>query len=579
MSRAHCSALPAIFLTLLAALTASPRLAHAGPVCPELVATTTYDAVVGDFDGDGFDDIAVSGDPPRLAIFFGQSGPRPTRPGGVILTGAVWQNLAIGDLNGDGALDLLGASTGSNYIRVLLGDGHGSFTFGDIVPGGGQMTLGDFNGDSHLDVAVAHAGSVTILQGDGAGGLHASQELPVGVRISDFAAGDVNGDGRADLAVITGDLSITHQALQIYLGNSDGTLTALPRLETSFNLTAIALGDMNEDGRLDAVTACGMTPPSVVVVFTGQGDGTFAAGPPVSTLPGGGGRVRIGDVNVDGHRDVVTIFGPSIPFGSCNEGGVMVHRGAGDGTLGPPTRITTSQTNLALALGDVNGDGFLDAAVPECEWLIVHPGGPGGFETLTNEARSFTTTNNDVIRLNSNKSAWCVHIEPVDASFDLLNASLISLVSEGTGSQSIAFAQSKGLVLGDVDGNQIPDLQVCFPKDQLRLVFSSLTGRRTVNVRIEGVVSSRGCRFRAPLTVDVISGGGGNAAAEMRPGLFSSESFVSFVRSHGGPERVRVFDVAGRRVRANGRTLASGVYFYRIDSSTDSESGRIVIVK
>lgn len=587
MSRAHRFAPPTLLLPLLVALLTassaiSPRFAHAGSVCPDLVATYTMDAVVGDFDRDGFDDIAVSGDPARLSIFFGQSGPRPTRPGGVILTGAVWQALATGDLNGDGALDLLGASTGSDYIRVLLGDGHGSFTFRDIVPGAGQMAPGDFNGDSRLDVAVAHSGSITILQGDGAGGLTASHNQPVGNPIGDFAAGDVNGDGRADLAVITGDPPpATQQALQIYLGNPDGTLTAMPRIDTSFNLTTVALGDMNEDGRLDVVAACGLTPPHVVAVFVGQGAGTFAAGLPTSTTLGSGGRIRIGDVDADGHKDVVTIFGPAIFFGSCNEGAVTLHRGAGDGTLGPPATITTSQTNLALALGDVNGDGFLDAVIPECKWLIVHPGGPGGFETLVNSARAFTTKNNEVIRLNSNRSTWCVHVEPVDASFDLLNDYLapISLVSEGTGSQSTAFAQTKGWILGDADGNQVPDVQICFPKDQLRLLFSSLNGRRTVNVRIEGIVNSRGCRFRAPLTVDVLTGGGGNAAAEMRPGLFSSESFLSFVRSHGGAERVRVFDAAGRKVRASGRALPSGVYFYRIDSSSDSESGRIVIVR
>jgi hypothetical protein len=584
MSRAHRSAPPVLLLTLFvtfltASPTISPRFAQAGDVCPDLVATYTYDAVVGDFDRDGFDDIAVSGDPPRLAIFFGQAGPRPTRPGGVILTGAVWRYLATGDLNGDGALDLLGASTVSEYIRVLLGDGHGSFTFGDIVPGAGQMAPGDFNGDSHLDVAVARSGSITVLQGDGAGGLHASQELTVGSPIGDFAAGDVNGDGRADLAVITQDTSINHQALQIYLGNTDGTLTAMPRLETTFNLTAIALGDMNEDGRLDAVVACGLTPPSIVVVFAGQGDGTFAAGPPIATTQGGGGGVRIGDVDADGHQDVVTILGPAIFFGSCNGGGVTLHRGAGDGTLGPPAVTTTSQTTMALALGNVNGDSHPDAVIAECGFLIVHPGGPGGLETLRNEARAFTTKNNDLIRLNSNKAAWCVHIEPVGWDLSDHFLSSITLVSAGTGSQPTASAQPKGWVLGDADGNQIPDVQICFPKDQLRLLFSSLNGRRTVNVQIEGTVSLTGCRFRAPLTVDVLTGGGGNAAAELRPGLFSSEAFLSFVRSHGGHERVRVFDAAGRQVRANGRALPSGVYFYRIDSASDSESGRIVIVK
>ena len=185
-----------------------------------------------------------------------------------------------------------------------------------------------------------------------------------------------------------------------------------------------------------------------------------------------------------------------------------------------------------------------------------------------NEARAFTTKNNDLIRLNSNKSSWCVRIEPVGWDLSDHFLSSIKLVSEGTGSQSTASAQSKGWILGDADGNQIPDVQICFPKDQLRLLFSSLNGRRTVDVQVEGTVSLTGCSFRAPLTVEVLASGGGNAVAATRPGLFSSESFLSFVRSHGGPERVRVFDAAGRQVRANGRPLPSGVYFYRIDSAS-----------
>jgi uncharacterized protein (DUF2141 family) len=120
------------------------------------------------------------------------------------LTGTNSTSVAIGDLNGDGKLDLavtnigvldpLGEFTSPGTVSVLLGNVNGN---PDAV------AMGDLNGDGRLDLAVANAGSntVSVLLGNGAGGFQAQTQYATGTNPDSVAIGDLNGDGRLDLAV------------------------------------------------------------------------------------------------------------------------------------------------------------------------------------------------------------------------------------------------------------------------------------------------------------------------------------------------------------------------------------------
>src|SRR5207302_1161458 len=133
-------------------------------------------------------------------------------------------SVAVGDFNGDGKLDLaVTTEAGSpapplpaDTVSVLLGNGDGTFQAAPNSPvgtvGPSSVAVGDFNGDGVPDVAVASAaptlsgtgtgsGTVSVLLGNGDGSFRASLNVAVGMDPRFVAVGDFNGDGVPDLAV------------------------------------------------------------------------------------------------------------------------------------------------------------------------------------------------------------------------------------------------------------------------------------------------------------------------------------------------------------------------------------------
>jgi hypothetical protein len=220
--------------------------------------------------------------------------------------------VAVGDFNGDGKLDVAVANQTSNNVSILLGDGQGRlspapgspFVVGGIRPT--ALAVGDFNGDGKLDVAVANpaGGNVSVLLGDGRGGLHAAAGSPFsdgGLHPVALAAGDFNGDGKLDVAVAnysSGDVSVM-------LGNGKGglDLSGAPFLSGGRHPTSEAVGDFDGDGKLDVAVAHSSGDVSVLL-----GDGSGVLNPAVeSPFPSGShlpNSIAIGDFNGDGRPDL-----------------------------------------------------------------------------------------------------------------------------------------------------------------------------------------------------------------------------------------------------------------------------------
>jgi hypothetical protein len=198
------------------------------------------------------------------------------------------------------------------------------------------------------------------------------------------------------------------------------------------------------------------------------------------------------------------------------------------------------------------------------------------------------------------RHALCIGIEPVGGAFQLTDLDPASIVmrSEGTGSVSeISAVPPKRVAVGDADGNEIPDVQVCFASADLGKLFSNLHGRQSVVVTIEGRLPGI-ARAHAELALTIVPGGP-STAPQLSPNPMNPSGTFRFVTTRDGRARIAIFDVHGRLVRTvvdrvlargdqailfdgkdrSGRALASGVYFADIETVDGTYRHRVAIVK
>jgi FG-GAP-like repeat len=275
------------------------------------VGTNPQSIVAGDLNGDGKADLAVAiGD--GVSVFFNDGSGALLSPVSFATgTGAVW--VALGDLNGDGKADLAvanqGAFNGSEMVggdvAVLLNMGGGTFVAANYPAGASPLSvaMADLNGDGKADLAVASGTGVSVLLNNGNGTFGAPAGYGSGTSPFSVAAGDLNGDGKIDLAV--GGLD--HASVLLNLGN--GTFAAAVNYSyawTSFNGSGlVVIGDLNGDGRPDLAGTARADPCSAVVVLPNQGNGVFGAPayvPASNFIPN---SVTLGDLNGDGKLDLV----------------------------------------------------------------------------------------------------------------------------------------------------------------------------------------------------------------------------------------------------------------------------------
>jgi hypothetical protein len=214
--------------------------------------------------------------------------------------------------------------------------------------------------------------------------------------------------------------------------------------------------------------------------------------------------------------------------------------------------------------------------------------------------RAFTTGGDRVIRLRAAKPTACVQLEPVGAAFEITDIDLSSIVlrSPGTGSVSEIAAVPGKKETKDLDGNGVLEISVCFEKAALRQLFSGVNGRMLIQTVIAGRLQS-GAPFLAPMALDV-EGASGAITATLAPNPFNPAAVLSFELPQAGAVRLQIFDIAGRLVRepirgehfaagyhdvpidgrdGNGHRMASGVYFYRLETASGSTTGRIVLMQ
>jgi len=202
-------------------------------------------------------------------------------PGSPFRVGRSPYPLALADLDGDRRLDLITPDINDGTLSVLLGSKQGF----RAAPGSPirvtarpyHLALGDFDGDHDLDLAATHDDTslVSVLLGDGRGGFRPAPGSPfdAGRRGWELATGDLDGDGRADLAIAAPG------GIRVLLGDGHGRFAPAPGspYTAGRGVWRLALADLNGDGALDVVAPDG--DGGTIDVLLGRGKGTSVSGP------------------------------------------------------------------------------------------------------------------------------------------------------------------------------------------------------------------------------------------------------------------------------------------------------------
>src|SRR5271157_2184284 len=441
-----------------------------------------YALVLGDFNGDGRLDVAVAdrgshGVGQGVSILLG-NGDGTFQAPMFYPAGMSPESIVAGDFTGDGVLDLAVANHGSGDVSMFSGDGRGGFS-GPITiplpdPGAEPISMveGDFTGDGRLELAVLeqNTNKVSILGSDVRGEFQVLSQfsLPCAQCIPHaLAAGDFNGDGLDELAVVS-ERYDGADFVSVMLGMASGTFdlqTPPIFIGTGLNPTSIIAAHLFSGGPLDlAIAGSGS---QFVSLLQGDGRGKFNNVLPALDVGSEGypWAVVAGDFTGDGRSDL------AIARQAPNSVAIELNQGDGQFSQAGSGGLVSHNTPL---LADLNGDGVPDLAIVDGAGNILfregQPGQPGSFYPPITINSRFPSRDIAVVKTSQGTLLASVDADATDKAISLyrwLDGNFVRIGSLPTGSLP---AQ---IVTADLTGDGRDDLVVRNAGDGTLTVFFS----------------------------------------------------------------------------------------------------------
>ncbi|UOQ52318.1 FG-GAP-like repeat-containing protein [Hymenobacter cellulosivorans] len=283
--------------------------------------------------------------------------------------------LALADVDGDADLDLLVANAGSNTVSVRLNGGNNSGSNTGIFSGSQTVTVGaspqslavgDIDGDGDLDLLTGSRtnGTVSIRlnggsnTGSNTGIFSGMRDIIVAAEISALALGDIDADG--DLDLLANSANGNTVIVSLNTGINTGTYTFRQNVEVGRYPAGLALGDIDGDGDLDLLTSNSGSSSVSVSINSSGGFFSLSQTVPVGATPG---ALALADVDADSDLDLICADASS----AAGTTGTVVVRLNGGSAAGSNTGqfangfvASVGRTPAALTLGDVDGDQDVD---------------------------------------------------------------------------------------------------------------------------------------------------------------------------------------------------------------------------
>jgi 6-phosphogluconolactonase (cycloisomerase 2 family) len=442
--------------------------------------TQPISVAIGDLDGDGKPDLAVANyNSNTVSVYRNTSNSGSIGAGSFaakqdFTTGTRPYSVAIGDLDGDGKPDLTVTNSGSSYVSVLRNTSSsgiidaGSFAAKQDFTTGTtpfSVAIGDLDGDGKPDLAVANLNSNTVSvyrnissSGNiGAGSFATKQDFTTGTTPFSVAIGDLDKDGKPDLVVANANSQTVSVFRNTSISGSIGasSFAAKQDFTTGASPYSVAIGDLDGDGKLDlAVANYGSSTVSVFHNTSSSGSidaGSLAAKQDFTTGPDPY-SVAIGDLDGDGK--------PDLAVANINSNTVSVFRNTSSsgsmdaGSFAAKQDFTTGLDPRSVAIGDLDGDGKPDLAVANYGSITISVLRNADITTLPVTLLSYDAKLNSdgTVKLN-----WITASETNNSYFEILRStngidftSIGNVTGAGNSTQELRYALTdKAPLAGD----------------------------------------------------------------------------------------------------------------------------------